>query len=36
MTHLAMWEGAGEDGVPETTWGEPVSDEEYHARRHGG
>jgi quercetin dioxygenase-like cupin family protein len=35
MTHLAMWEGAGEDGVPETAWGEPVSDEEYHARRSG-
>ncbi|WP_336215892.1 (R)-mandelonitrile lyase [Nonomuraea sp. LPB2021202275-12-8] len=30
MTHLAMWEGAGQDDVPETEWGEPVTDEEYH------
>ncbi|MBE1559682.1 hypothetical protein H4W81_002461 [Nonomuraea africana] len=32
MTHLAMWEGTSEDGVPETEWGEPITDEEYHAR----
>ncbi|MEV0388507.1 cupin domain-containing protein [Nonomuraea sp. NPDC050643] len=32
MTHLAMWEGAGEDGGAETEWGAPVTDEEYHGR----
>jgi quercetin dioxygenase-like cupin family protein len=33
MTHIAMWEGAG-DG-PETEWGDQVSDDEYQ-RRQGG
>jgi quercetin dioxygenase-like cupin family protein len=28
MTHLAMWE-ATEDGTPETTWGEPLTETEY-------
>lgn len=34
MTHLALWEGLaeGQDG-PETTWGEPVTDQEYHDDR---
>jgi quercetin dioxygenase-like cupin family protein len=33
MTHLAMWESLSEDqDGPETTWGEPVSDQEYGAR----
>jgi quercetin dioxygenase-like cupin family protein len=32
MTHLAMWEGAG-DGGPETTWLEKVDDAEYNAPR---
>ncbi|MFI7063151.1 cupin domain-containing protein [Kribbella sp. NPDC050124] len=27
MTHLAIWEGTGDD--PETTWGEHVTDEEH-------
>ncbi len=32
MTHLAMWENLSEDqDVPETTWGEQVSDVEYRA-----
>ncbi|WP_153392623.1 (R)-mandelonitrile lyase [Ornithinicoccus halotolerans] len=32
MTHLAMWESPGPDaGVPETEWGEHVTDEEYRA-----
>jgi hypothetical protein len=30
MTHLAMWEGAG-DGSPETTWLEKVDDAEYNS-----
>jgi quercetin dioxygenase-like cupin family protein len=31
MTHLAMWEAPDPgSGQPETTWGEPVSDDEYH------
>ncbi|HEX2307077.1 MAG TPA: cupin domain-containing protein [Jatrophihabitantaceae bacterium] len=33
MIHLAMWEGTGRDDVPETEWGEHVTDEEYGARR---
>ena len=31
MTHLAMWDGTGEGGGPETEWGEQVTEEEYHA-----
>ncbi|KXF53093.1 cupin [Rhodococcus sp. SC4] len=32
MTHLAMWENLSEDqDVPETAWGEQVSDVEYRA-----
>jgi quercetin dioxygenase-like cupin family protein len=31
MTHLAMWEAAADDS-PETEWGDPVADEEYHRR----
>lgn len=29
MTHLAIWDGTGDPEVPETTWGEHVSDDEY-------
>ncbi len=29
MTHLAIWEGTGDPGTPETTWGEHVTDDEY-------
>ena len=29
MSHLAMWEGTGEADVPETEWGEHVTEEEY-------
>ena len=32
MEHLALWEGDGSD-TPETTWLEPVTDEQYHAAR---
>jgi quercetin dioxygenase-like cupin family protein len=32
MQHLAMWEGDG-TGEPETTWLEPVTDEQYHGKR---
>jgi hypothetical protein len=32
MTHLAMWEGPGPDGGPESEWAEPVSDDEYAGR----
>ena len=32
MEHLAMWEARG-DGTAETEWFEPVTDEQYHARR---
>ncbi|MFF1956474.1 cupin domain-containing protein [Streptomyces sp. NPDC058220] len=28
MTHIALWEGLGDD-TPETTWGEHVTDAEY-------
>jgi quercetin dioxygenase-like cupin family protein len=32
MIHLAMWEApAPESDQPETTWGEHVTDAEYHA-----
>ena len=32
MTHLAMWEAPGQvSEQPETTWGEHVTDDEYHA-----
>ena len=31
MTHLAIWEGTGDPDVPETTWGEHISDEQYDA-----
>lgn len=31
MVHLAMWEGPGEGQGPENEWGDPVTDEEYHA-----
>ncbi|GAA3612382.1 cupin domain-containing protein [Nonomuraea rosea] len=31
MAHLAMWESTGDPGVPETEWGEQVTDEEYRA-----
>lgn len=31
MTHLAIWEGPGPDGGPESTWGEHVTDDEYGA-----
>jgi quercetin dioxygenase-like cupin family protein len=33
MVHLAIWDGTGSDGGPETEWGEHVTDEEYGARR---
>ncbi|MFE6822254.1 cupin domain-containing protein [Streptomyces sp. NPDC057690] len=33
MTHLALWEGTGLDGGPETTWLEKVDDAEYDAPR---
>jgi hypothetical protein len=29
MIHLAIWDGTGDDDVPETEWGALVSDEEY-------
>lgn len=29
MTHLAIWDGTGSPDVEETTWGEPVTDDEY-------
>lgn len=29
MTHLAIWDGTGDPDVPETTWGEHLTDEEY-------
>lgn len=29
MTHLAIWDGTGDPDVPETTWGEPVTDADY-------
>jgi quercetin dioxygenase-like cupin family protein len=32
MEHIALWEGGG-DGVEETTWNEPVTDEQYGAAR---
>ncbi|MEV0109304.1 cupin domain-containing protein [Nocardia sp. NPDC050799] len=30
--HLALWEGTA-DGTEETTWNEPVTDEQYHRPR---
>ncbi len=33
VQHLAMWEGTGPDGGPETTWLEKVDDAEYNAPR---
>jgi quercetin dioxygenase-like cupin family protein len=32
MEHIAMWEGKG-DGSEETTWNEPVTDEQYNRPR---
>jgi quercetin dioxygenase-like cupin family protein len=32
MTHLAMWEAAGEGRGPESEWGDHVTDEQYNAR----
>jgi quercetin dioxygenase-like cupin family protein len=32
MTHIAMWEGPGEDQGPESEWGDLVTDEEYNVR----
>jgi quercetin dioxygenase-like cupin family protein len=32
MTHLAVWEAAGQGQGPETTWGEHISDAEYGSR----
>jgi quercetin dioxygenase-like cupin family protein len=29
MTHLAIWDGTGDPGIDETTWGEHVTDDEY-------
>ncbi|TCC05502.1 cupin domain-containing protein [Kribbella soli] len=29
MTHLAIWDGTGDPDVPETTWGEHVTDTDY-------
>jgi quercetin dioxygenase-like cupin family protein len=35
MEHLALWEGDGND-TPETTWLEPVTDEQYNGIRTNG
>ncbi|GAA3703648.1 cupin domain-containing protein [Arthrobacter ginkgonis] len=32
MSHLAMWEGTGDAEVPETEWGEHVTEEEYRGQ----
>jgi quercetin dioxygenase-like cupin family protein len=33
MTHLAIWEAPAPDAdVPESEWGEPVTDDEYQRR----
>ncbi|MDH6628609.1 quercetin dioxygenase-like cupin family protein [Streptomyces sp. LBL] len=32
MEHIAMWEGT-DDGTPETTWAEPVTDQQYTGPR---
>lgn len=32
MEHIALWEGTC-DGTPETTWAEPVSDQQYNGPR---
>jgi hypothetical protein len=29
MTHLAIWDGIGHPDIPESTWSEHVTDEEY-------
>ncbi len=29
MTHLAIWDGTGDPDIPETTWGEHVTYDEY-------
>ncbi|MDT2005397.1 cupin domain-containing protein [Rhodococcus opacus] len=34
MTHLALWEGTGDDR-PETVWGDKVTDDEYNGPRSG-
>ncbi|GAA1956945.1 (R)-mandelonitrile lyase [Catenulispora subtropica] len=31
MVHLAIWDGTGDPGAEETTWGEAVTDEEYRS-----
>ncbi|GAA1585182.1 cupin domain-containing protein [Kribbella hippodromi] len=36
MTHLAIWDGTGDPDVPETTWGEHVTDAEYDAANGNG
>lgn len=33
MEHLALWEGTGDPGVPETVWGDKVTDAEYGGSR---
>jgi quercetin dioxygenase-like cupin family protein len=32
MVHLTIWEAPGDDGVPETDWGDHVTDEQYDSR----
>ncbi|MFI6435730.1 cupin domain-containing protein, partial [Streptomyces sp. NPDC050759] len=32
MEHIALWEGTGDD-TPETTWAEPVTDQQYNGPR---
>ena len=32
MSHLAMWEAPAPDSVPESEWGDLVTDEEYASR----
>lgn len=33
MEHLALWEGTGDPNVPETVWGDKVTDAEYNGPR---
>lgn len=33
MEHIAMWEGTGDD-TPETTWAEPITDQQYNGPPH--
>ncbi|MGI5323870.1 (R)-mandelonitrile lyase [Actinomadura nitritigenes] len=33
MEHLVLWEGTGDPGVPETVWGDKVTDAEYGGPR---